>query len=63
MRHQFVVMLREGAGREVSPTAAAIDTQSVIELAWVILKHAEPTADALSAWESANLSTAPKPAQ
>ncbi len=29
MRHQFVVMLREGAGREASPTAAIIDTQSV----------------------------------
>ena len=29
MRHQFVIMLREGAGREASPTAAIIDTQSV----------------------------------
>ena len=29
LRHQFVVMLREGAGREASPTAAIIDTQSV----------------------------------
>jgi putative transposase len=29
MRHQVVVMLREGAGREASPTAAIIDTQSV----------------------------------
>jgi putative transposase len=29
MRHRFVVMLREGAGREPSPTAAIIDTQSV----------------------------------
>lgn len=29
MRHQFVVMLREGAGREPTPTAAIIDTQSV----------------------------------
>jgi putative transposase len=29
IRHQFVVMLREGAGREASPTAAIIDTQSV----------------------------------
>ena len=29
MRHQLVVMLREGAGREASPTAAIIDTQSV----------------------------------
>jgi putative transposase len=29
IRHQFVVMLREGAGREASPTAAVIDTQSV----------------------------------
>jgi putative transposase len=29
MRHQFVVMLREGAGRAASPTAAIIDTQSV----------------------------------
>ena len=28
MRHQFVVMLREGEGREPSPTAAIIDTQS-----------------------------------
>ena len=27
--HHFVVMLREGAGREASPTAAIIDTQSV----------------------------------
>jgi putative transposase len=29
IRHQLVVMLREGAGREASPTAAIIDTQSV----------------------------------
>jgi putative transposase len=29
MRHQFVVMLRERAGREPTPTAAIIDTQSV----------------------------------
>jgi transposase len=29
IRHQFVVMLREGARREASPTAAIIDTQSV----------------------------------
>jgi putative transposase len=29
IRHQFAVMLREGAGREASPTAAVIDTQSV----------------------------------
>jgi putative transposase len=29
MRHHFVVMLREGAGREPTPTAAIIDTQSV----------------------------------
>ena len=29
IRHQFVVMLREGAGREASPTATIIDTQSV----------------------------------
>src|SRR5438270_1836524 len=29
IRHQFVVMLRQGAGREASPTAAIIDTQSV----------------------------------
>src|SRR5215213_9118888 len=29
IRHHFVVMLREGAGREASPTAAIIDTQSV----------------------------------
>jgi putative transposase len=28
IRHQFVVMLREGAGRDASPTAAIIDTQS-----------------------------------
>jgi transposase len=28
MRHHFVVLLREGAGREASPTAAVIDTQS-----------------------------------
>jgi putative transposase len=29
MRHHLVVMLREAAGREASPTAAIIDTQSV----------------------------------
>src|SRR4051812_10501616 len=29
IRHRFVVMLRQGAGREASPTAAIIDTQSV----------------------------------
>ena len=29
MRHHLVVMLREGAGREASPTAAIVDTQSV----------------------------------
>ena len=29
MRHHLVVMLREGAGREPSPSAAIIDTQSV----------------------------------
>jgi putative transposase len=29
IRHHFVIMLREGAGREASPTAAVIDTQSV----------------------------------
>jgi len=29
MRHHLVVMLREGAGREPSPTAAIIDSQSV----------------------------------
>jgi putative transposase len=29
IRHHFVVMLREGAGREASPTAAIVDTQSV----------------------------------
>ena len=29
IRHHFVVMLREGGGREASPTAAVIDTQSV----------------------------------
>jgi putative transposase len=29
IRHHFAVMLREGAGREASPTAAIIDTQSV----------------------------------
>ncbi len=29
IRHHFVVMLREGAGREASPTAAIIGTQSV----------------------------------
>ena len=29
IRHHFVVMLREGAGRQASPTAAIIDTQSV----------------------------------
>jgi putative transposase len=29
MRHRFVVMLRESKGREPSPTAAIIDTQSV----------------------------------
>jgi putative transposase len=29
IRHCFVVMLRESAGREASPTAAIIDTQSV----------------------------------
>jgi putative transposase len=29
MRHHLVMMLREGEGREASPTAAIIDTQSV----------------------------------
>ncbi len=29
IRHHLVVMLREGAGREASPTAAIINTQSV----------------------------------
>src|SRR5215210_829509 len=29
IRHHHVVMLREGAGREASPSAALIDTQSV----------------------------------
>src|SRR5215211_90864 len=29
LRHHLVVMLREGAGREASPTAAILDTQSV----------------------------------
>ena len=29
IRHHLVIMLREGAGREPSPTAAVIDTQSV----------------------------------
>jgi transposase len=29
MRHHLVAMLREGEGREPSPTAAVIDTQSV----------------------------------
>ena len=29
IRHHIVVMLREGAGREASPTAAIVDTQSV----------------------------------
>ena len=29
MRHHLVVMLRESEGREASPTAAIIDTQSV----------------------------------
>ena len=29
MRHHFVVVLREGAGREAGPTAAIIDTRSV----------------------------------
>ena len=29
IRHHFVVMRREGAGRKASPTAAIIDTQSV----------------------------------
>lgn len=29
IRHHFVVMLREGAGREANPTAAVVDTQSV----------------------------------
>src|SRR3954471_5476184 len=29
IRHHFVIMLREGVGREASPTAAIIDTQSV----------------------------------
>jgi putative transposase len=28
MRHHLVVMLREGAGRDASATAAIIDTQS-----------------------------------
>src|SRR3954470_14567954 len=29
IRHHLVVMLREGVGREASPTAAVVDTQSV----------------------------------
>jgi len=29
IHHHFVIMLREGAGREASPTAAIIDSQSV----------------------------------
>ena len=29
LRHHLVVMLREGEGRQASPTAAIIDTQSV----------------------------------
>jgi len=29
IRHQFVVMLRKGAGWEASPTAAISDTQSM----------------------------------
>ena len=29
LRHPLVLMLREGEGREASPTAAIIDTQSV----------------------------------
>ena len=29
MRHHLLVMLRDGAGREASPTAAIVDTQSV----------------------------------
>ena len=29
LRHHLVLMLREGEGREASPTAAIIDTQSV----------------------------------
>jgi hypothetical protein len=29
MRHYLVVMLREAEGRDASPTAAIIDTQSV----------------------------------
>jgi putative transposase len=29
LRHHLVVMVREGKGREASPTAAIIDTQSV----------------------------------
>ena len=29
MRHHLVILLREGAGREPSPTAAVIDSQSV----------------------------------
>ena len=29
VRHHLVAMLREGGGREASPTAAIIDTQSV----------------------------------
>jgi putative transposase len=29
MRHHLVTMLREQAGKEASPTAAIIDTQSV----------------------------------
>ena len=29
MRHHLVAMLREGEGREASPTAAIVDTQSV----------------------------------
>ena len=29
LRHHLVVMLREGEGRQASPTATIIDTQSV----------------------------------
>src|SRR5918998_1375451 len=41
MRHRFVVMLREGAGREASPSAAVVDTQDADGL-WRLLRRVKP---------------------